>query len=154
MENYTKVDDEIFGEMNYDSSWQKSVKMDLYGVTGRWIHVVADADQGKEINESQRKAYLEYLEKEEDFLDDIPDAMLTYYLQNYEDIEEWNNIPQKYNKQNITMYSVMELITFKDLYFDEDGRYGWLCDCPWDSSGLAIILSGEEIEVTVQDELI
>lgn len=154
MENYTKVDDDAFGEMVYDSSWQKSVKKDLYGVTGRWIHVVADADQGKEINESQRKAYLEYLEKEEDFLDDIPDAVITYYLQNYEDIEEWNNIPQKYNKQNITMYSVMELITFKDLYFDEDGRYGWLCDCPWDSSGLAIILSGEEIEVTVQDELI
>ena len=153
-ENYTKVDDDAFGEMVYDSSWQKSVKKDLYGVTGRWIHVVADADQGKEINESQRKAYLEYLEKEEDFLDDIPDAMLTYYLQNYEDIEEWNNIPQKYNKQNITMYSVMELITFKDLYFDEDGRYGWLCGCPWDSSGLAIILSGEEIEITVQDELI
>ena len=153
-ENYAKVNDEAFGEMFYDSSWQKSVKKDLYGVTGRWIHVVADADQGKEINESQRKAYLEYLEKEEDFLDDIPDAVITYYLQNYEDIEEWNNIPQKYNKQNITMYSVMELITFKDLYFDTDGRYGWLCDCPWDSSGLAIVLSGEEIEVTVQDELI
>ena len=57
-------------------------------------------------------------------------------------------------KQNITMYSVMELITFKDLYFDEDGRYGWLCDCPWDSASIAILLSREEIEVTVQDELI
>ncbi|MEE1082928.1 MAG: hypothetical protein UH850_04215 [Paludibacteraceae bacterium] len=153
-ENYIKVNDDAFGEMVYDSSWQKSVKMDLYGVAGRWINVVASADPGKEINETQRKAYLEYLEKEEDFLDDIPDAMITYYLQNYEDIEEWNNIPQKYNKQNINMYSVMELIKFKELYFDEDGRYGWLCDCPWDSSGLAIILSGEEIVVTVQDELI
>ncbi len=153
-ENYTKITDDAFGEMVYDCSWQKSVKMDLYGVAGRWINVVASADPGKEINETQRKAYLEYLEKEEDFLDDIPDAMITYYLQNYEDIEEWNNIPQKYNKQNINMYSVMELIKFKELYFDEDGRYGWLCDCPWDSSGLAIILSGEEIEVTVQDELI
>ena len=153
-ENYTKVNDEAFGEMFYDCSWQKSVKMDLYRVTGRWIHVVADADQGKEINESQRKAYLEYLEKEEDFLDDIPDAVITYYLQNYEDIEEWCNIPQKYNKQNVSRDSVMELIQFKELYFDEEGTYGWLCGCPWDSAGLAIILSGEEIEVTVQDELI
>ena len=109
---------------------------------------------GAKNDTKMQKAYLEYLEKEEDFLDDIPDAVITYYLQNYEDIEEWNNIPQKYNKQNITMYSVMELITFKDLYFDEDGRYGWLCGCPWDSAGIAIILSGEEIEVTVQDELI
>ena len=154
MENYTKVDDDAFGEMVYDSSWQKSVKMDLYGVTGRWIHVVADADQGKEINELQRKAYLEYLEKEEDFLDDIPDAMITYYLQNYEDIEEWNNIPQKYNKQNVSRDMVMELIRFNELYFDEEGTYGWLCGCPWDSAGIAIILSGEEIEITVQDELI
>ena len=28
------------------------------------------------------------------------------------------------------------------------------CDCPWDSAGIAIILSGEKVEITVQDELI
>lgn len=154
VDNYTKVNDEVFGEMVYDNSWQKSVKMDLYGVKGRWIDVVASADSGEEINETQRKSYLTYLEKEEDYLDEIPHAMITYYLENYEDIEEWNDIPVKYNKQNITMDSVMELLNFKQLYFDEEGRYGWLCDCLWDSSGLAIILSGDEIEVTVQDELI
>ena len=88
------------------------------------------------------------------FENDISNILVSYYKDHYEDIEEWNDIPVKYNKQNITMDSVMELLNFKQLYFDEEGRYGWLCDCLWDSSGLAIILSGDEIEVTVQDELI
>lgn len=153
-QNYTPINDDVFGEMVYDYGWQKSVKMDLYGVKGKWIDVVASADPGEGINDNQRKAYQEYLEKEEDFMDEMRHAMITYYLENYEDIEEWNNVPEKYNRQNINMDAVMELLQFKTLYFDEEDRYGWLCDCPWDKSGLAIILSGEEIEVTGQDELI
>lgn len=153
-QNYTKINDEAFGEMVYDYSWKKSVKMDLYGEKGRWIDVVASADSGEGINEAQRTAYRAYLEKAENFMDEIPNAVIAYYLENYEDIEEWNNIPDQYNKQNITKNSVMELLNFKTLYFDEEGRYGWLCGCTWDSAGLAIVLSNDKVEVTVQDELI
>ncbi|MCQ2233016.1 MAG: hypothetical protein MJZ30_14325 [Paludibacteraceae bacterium] len=153
-ENYTKINDEAFGEMVYDYSWKKSVKMDLYGVKGRWIDVVASADPGEGINEAQRTAYRAYLEKAENFMDEIPNAVIAYYLENYEDIEEWNNIPDQYNKQKVTKDSVMELLNFKTLYFDEEGRYGWLCGCTWDSAGLAIVLSNDKVEVTVQDELI
>lgn len=153
-ENYTKINDEAFGEMVYDYSWKKSVKMDLYGVKGRWIDVVASADSGEGINEAQRTAYRAYLEKAENFMDEIPNAVIAYYLENYEDIEEWNNVPDKYNKQKVTKDSVMELLNFKTLYFDEEGRYGWLCGCTWDSAGLAIVLSNDKVEVTVQDELI
>ncbi|MCQ2233014.1 MAG: hypothetical protein MJZ30_14315 [Paludibacteraceae bacterium] len=153
-QNYTKVTDEAFGEMVYDYSWKKSVKMDLYGVKGRWIDVVASADPGEGINEAQRTAYRAYLEKAENFMDEIPNAVIAYYLENYEDIEEWNNIPDQYNKQKVTKDSVMELLNFKTLYFDEEGRYGWLCGCTWDSAGLAIVLSNDKVEVTVQDELI
>ena len=154
--NYALVNDEAFGEMVYEkSSWKKWVKMDINGEKGEWIPVVADAHPGESITPEQRKNYLEYKEKEEDFFKEIPNALMTYYLENYDEIGSWYDIPTKYNRQNITKDSLMDLITFHRLYFNKDGiRYGWLCGCPWDTvHGLGIILSGDEIAIGWKDDL-
>ena len=154
--NYALVNDEAFGEMVYEkSSWKKWIKMDINGEKGVWIPVVADAYPGESITPEQRKNYLEYKEKEKDFFDEIPNALMTYYLENYDEIESYYDIPIKYNRQNITKDSLMDLITFHRLYFNKDGeRYGWLCGCPWDTvHGLGIILSGDEIEIGWKDDL-
>ena len=154
--NYALVNDEAFGEMVYEkSSWKKWVKMNINGEKGEWIPVVADAHPGESITPEQRKNYLEYKEKEEYFFKEIPNALMTYYLENYDEIGSWYDIPTKYNRENITMDSLMDLITFHRLYFNKDGeRYGWLCGCPWDTvHGLGIILSGDEIEIGWKDDL-
>ncbi len=153
--DYDIVDDEVFGEMVYDYGWRKSVKMDINGEKGFWVEIVAGAYPGKGITPEQRKNYLEYKEKEEDFFDEIPNALMTYYLENYDEIGSWYDIPTKYNRQNITMDSLMELIEFHSIYFNRDGkRYGWLCGCEWDDvHGLAIILSGDEIEFGWDEDL-
>lgn len=153
--DYDIVNDEVFGEMVYDYGWRKSVKMDINGLKGFWVEIVAGAYPGKGITPEQRKNYLEYKEKEEDFFDEIPNALMTYYLENYDEIASWYDMPTKYNKQNITMDSLMELIEFHSVYFNRDGkRYGWLCGCEWDDvHGLAIILSGDEIEFGWDEDL-
>ena len=154
--NYALVNDEAFGEMVYEkSSWKKWIKMDINGEKGEWIPVVADAHPGESITPEQRKNYLEYKKKEEDFFKEIPNALMTYYLENYDEIGSWYDIPTKYNRENITMDSLMDLITFHRLYFNKDGeRYGWLCGCPWDTvHGLGIILSGDKIEIGWKDDL-
>lgn len=153
--DYDIVNDEVFGEMVYDYGWRKSVKMDINGLKGFWVDIVAGAYPGKGITPEQRKNYLEYKEKEEDFFDEIPNALMTYYLENYDEIASWYDIPTKYNKQNITRDSLMELIEFHSVYFNSDGkRYGWLCGCEWDDvHGLAIMLSGDEIEFGWDEDL-
>ena len=154
--NYALVNDEAFGEMVYENfSWKKWVKMDINGEKGMWIPVIADAYPGESITPEQRKNYLEYKEKEKDFFDEIPNALMTYYLENYDEIGSWYDIPTKYNRQNITKDSLMDLITFHRLYFNKDGiRYGWLCGCTWDTVyGLGIILSGDKIEIGWKDDL-
>lgn len=153
--DYDIVNDEVFGEMVYDYGWRKSVKMDINGLKGFWVDIVAGAYPGKGITPEQRKNYLEYKEKEEDFFDEIPNALMTYYLENYDEIASWYDMPTKYNRQNITMDSLMELIEFHSVYFNRDGkRYGWLCGCEWDDvHGLAIILSGDEIEFGWDEDL-
>ena len=153
--DYDIVDDEVFGEMVYDYGWRKSVKMDINGEKGFWVEIVAGAYPGKGITPEQRKNYLEYKEKEKDFFDEIPDALMTYYLENYDEIGSWYDIPTKYNRKNVTKDSLMELIEFHSVYFNRDGkRYGWLCGCEWDDvHGLAIILSGDEIEFGWDEDL-
>ena len=153
--DYEIVDDEVFGEMVYDYGWRKSVKMDINGEKGSWVEIVAGAYPGKGITPEQRKNYLEYKEKEEDFFKEIPNALMTYYLENYDEIGSWYDIPTKYNRKNVTKDSLMELIEFHSVYFNRDGkRYGWLCGCEWDDvHGLAIILSGDEIEFGWDEDL-
>ncbi len=153
--DYDIVDDEVFGEMVYDYGWRKSVKMDINGEKGFWVEIVAGAYPGKGITPEQRKNYLEYKEKEKDFFDEIPNALMTYYLENYDEIGSWYDIPTKYNRKNVTKDSLMELIEFHSVYFNRDGkRYGWLCGCEWDDvHGLAIILSGDEIEFGWDEDL-
>ncbi|MEE1062858.1 MAG: hypothetical protein UH071_04255 [Paludibacteraceae bacterium] len=153
--DYDIVNDEVFGEMVYDYGWRKSVKMDINRLKGFWVEIVAGAYPGKGITPEQRKNYLEYKEKEKDFFDEIPNALMTYYLENYDEIASWYDIPTKYNKQNITRDSLMGLIEFHSVYFNSDGkRYGWLCGCEWDDvHGLAIILSGDEIEFGWDEDL-
>lgn len=150
--NYNRVDDEAFGDMVYDRSWKKWVKMDINGEKGTWIPVVASAFPGKDITPEQRNNYLRYLENEERFFDEMPNALMKYYLENYEDIEEWwEDMPTKCNEQNVTKDSLMELISFHRLFFNEDGmRYGWLCGCPWDTThGLSFYYKGESDEMHV-----
>ncbi|MBO7608041.1 MAG: hypothetical protein J6T28_10560 [Paludibacteraceae bacterium] len=153
--DYDIVNDEVFGEMVYDYGWRKSVKMDINGLKGFWVEIVAGAYPGNKITPEQRKNYLEYKEKEKDFFKEIPNALMTYYLENYNEIGSWYDIPTKYNRENITVDSLMELIEFHSVHFNRDGkRYGWLCGCEWDDvHGLAIILSGDEIEFGWDEDL-
>lgn len=156
--NYNRVDDEVFGDMVYDRSWQKWVKRDYNGLKGEWFPVVAKAYSDEKITAEQRTNYLKYIENEESFFDEIPNALMTYYLNFYDEIEDsWQEIPMKYHKDNINKDSLMELITFHKLFFNSDGkRYGWLCGCAWDSVyGLSFYYDGEheDMQVGWKDDL-
>lgn len=154
--NYERVDDEVFGDMVYDFGWNKSIKMDINGEKGVWIDVTAAAYPGEKITQEQRDCYLEYQNKEKEYFDKLPDALMSYYLENYEQIDEWwDGVPKEYNKRNITKKSLMELIEIHKIYFNRDGkRYGWLCGCEWDDvHGLGITLSEDEIHIGWDESL-
>lgn len=148
------VNDVVFGKMNYDAGWEKREDLFLFGRQIS-VRIVAAAYTGQEILETQRKAYQIYQKNMEEYIRKIPDILLQYYLDHYEMIEEIMNIPEKINKQNITANIIVRLIEVKAVYFDRDGRFGWLCDCAWDEeNGIAVILSGKDPIVAEQDELI
>ncbi len=148
------VNDSVFGEMHYDYAWEKYVKRHMLRRKSE-IRVVAVADEGEEILDVQREAYKKYISNEERYIEEIPQALLDYYLDEYDNLLEFCDIPRRLNKKHVNTNTILEMIRVNTLIFDREGNYGYLCDCGWDSeNGLAIILSEDEIRIGEQDELI
>lgn len=149
-----KINDFVFGEMEYDHSWVKEENVSLFGKNYD-IRIVAEAYAGQDILDIQRKSYERYKEGYPEYLTKIPDVLLNYYIENYERISEEVEIPEKINLKNINKEIIVKLIRVKTVYFDREGQYGWLCDCAWDMEhGISIILSEEEPFVAEQDYLL
>ncbi|TYQ13199.1 UNVERIFIED_CONTAM: hypothetical protein Cloal_4257 [Acetivibrio alkalicellulosi] len=148
-----ELNDEVFGKMQYDSSW---VRKEKYTILGKEldIRIVAKAYEGQGILDIQRKAFIEFKENFDQFEEDIPAKLLKYYLENYENISEMCNIPEKIDKDHITQDLIVKLVKVKTIYFGRKGEYGYLCDCIWEQEhGIAIILSSG-ITIDEQDTLI
>ena len=146
--------DKIFGQLYYASSWEKKEIL-YFGNTKRQITVVVEAYPNQEITDVQRHQYLEYQQKKEEFVNILPNLLLEYYLDNYDDISSYMEIPEQINKENINEQLMLQLVRINDLYIARDERYGWLCDCAWDEEhGLCVLLSDKEPHVVEQDVLI
>lgn len=146
--------DSVFGEMTYNNSWEREEE-EIFFSKIRKYKIVAKAYPGQQILDIQRDAYKKYKSKEDEYFEKIPDALLEYYKKEYDSIKEMVNIPERLDKDHINKESIVKLVILTTLYFNRNGKYGWLCDCGWDrENGICIILSGEKIEVNVQDELI
>jgi len=148
------VNDKIFGVMQYDAGWEKADTLAVFGKTFP-VRVVAAAYTGESILDIQRDAYAKYLNNLALYADTIPDIVLRYYLDNYDDISSYMKIPEKINRANVNATTVVKLIKIRTVYFDRKGNFGWLCDCAWDvEHGIAIVLSNEKPFITDQDYLI
>ncbi len=139
--DYARIDDEVFGEMFFDQGWCKWIKTDINGIAGEWVLLEAEAMfNDDEITPEQKANYQEYLQNEKSFFVEYPKVLLEYYKKNYKVITEiWDNA-DLFDKESMDEKSIKDLVQFKKLYFDDRGRrYGWLCECAWDSVyGLAI----------------
>lgn len=152
------VNDPVFGEMSYDHSWETTQTILLWGKEHK-IRIAARAYNNDPVNDSQRASYTEYKAKESEYERLIPDVLLDYFKENYDEISEMVDLPEKYRLENISRDIVIKLIKPKTLFFAPDGGYGFLCDCAWDPEhGIAIIFPYKDKEKSLrigdQDELI
>ena len=144
------INDEVFGELSYDYAWRKEESLDSE-FEEKKINVVVEAYEGQEISDIQREQYLAYEQQKSKFISKIPEVLLKYYLEMYDDISSVIDIPEQINKENINEQLIIGLVRINDIYFARDGCYGWLCDCAWDEEhGLCILLS--EIEPCIKDQ--
>ncbi|MDO4524486.1 MAG: hypothetical protein Q4B61_04040 [Bacteroidales bacterium] len=153
LRDYRKIDDPVFGEMIYDAGWEKREKKSLYGKEKLIRIATCDYEDG--ITDVHRASYKKYQENESRYLEEIPLALLEYYLSMYDEIKEYWRVPRQYTKKNVTKENIMDLIDFKTLYFRYNGMFAWLCECPWEEEcGLAFVLSEDKIRVALQTDIL
>ncbi|MCQ2189149.1 MAG: hypothetical protein MJZ00_04465 [Paludibacteraceae bacterium] len=155
--DYARVDDEVFGEMFFDQGWKRWIKTDINGIDGEWVLVHAAALSGQEITPEQSTNYQKYLQNEEKFLKEFPKVLLESYLDDYDQIAEVWEDADLFNPESMDEESIKDLVELQRLYFNRDGvRYGWLCECAWDSVyGLALYYDGDdELCIGMKEDLL
>ena len=113
-----KRNDDIFGLLTCDgeNGWKGLKKNSFFGAEE---NLVIELEGGVEdtITEAQKKAYAEYLEKEEKHFKAFIEVL------------------------RATM--VTETALPKTLYIDKEGNYGWICYIPWFDKYTGVLLSEE-----------
>lgn len=85
----------------------------------------------------------------------MSDEMLDYYLFMYDDLEENLNIPEKFNKENVSKENVLDMVQFTKLFISTKARIAWLCESPTDEEdGLAFEFTTGKIKRISQSEII
>lgn len=151
--DYRKLEDPVFGEMVFNEDvWERNEQICVCG-KDLTVEISTDDCDGK-ISEIERNSYENYKMYEREYFNEIPSALLSYYLANYENVKEMWRIPRQYNKNNINKDNIMDLIDFKELYIDEEGQCAWLCECPWEEDdGIAFLLSDGQVRVELQTDI-
>lgn len=109
----------------------------------------------KEITDKVRHAFVTFLMMRGTFWSGMSDEMLDYYLFMYDDLEENLNIPEKFNKENVSKENVLDMVQFTKLFISTKARIAWLCESPTDEEdGLAFEFTTGKIKRISQSEII
>ena len=111
-----KMNDETFGLLVHDvaNSWKGLTKHSFFGVEE---NLVIELEGGVEdtITEAQKKAYAEYLQKEDELFKKFTEVL----------------------KASGTDRTALP----KTLYIDKEGNYGWICYAQWNKRYIGVLLS-------------
>ena len=113
-----KMNDDTFGLLVHDreNSWKGLTKHSFFGEEENLV-IELEGGVDDEITEAQKKAYAEYLEKEDEHFKAFIEVL------------------------RATM--VTETALPKTLYIDKEGNYGWICYIPWFDKYTGVLLSEE-----------
>ncbi len=113
-----KMNDDTFGLLTYDgvNGWKGLKKHSFFGAEENLV-IELEGGVDDEITEAQKKAYAEYLEKEDELFKAFIEVL------------------------RATM--VTETALPKTLYIDKEGNYGWICYIPWFDKYTGVLLSEE-----------
>lgn len=153
-ENQEKVKDELFGYLFREfHGWGKLEFVRFFKEEVQTLPVrIRTYDE--DVNEDQKAAYATYQKYDASFWDGIKDELLTYYLEFYDDFEEYLDIPDKLTKKKVNRDNVVSILTFTKLFIGSDARIAWLCESPTEQDGLAFEFTDGKIKQIFQPEII
>ncbi len=145
LENLHKINDDTIGLLVHDgkNAWKGWKKHSLFG-KNEHLEIEFDGKAEEGITDAQKKAYAEYMERENEYFGALSKMMLTVYTGSETKAEEIlsQGIP-------VNVATILPKI----LYIDREGNYGWICYTDWDKDYVGILLSRKRLYIMSQYEL-
>ncbi|WP_430481810.1 DUF2004 domain-containing protein [Rossellomorea marisflavi] len=151
-----KINDPIFGELEYNYGWVKYTTIEFCGKEAE-IALIVKGDEDNEFDDEQYVAYTSLMQSWEQLQQGFLKAIVDYYkLERQElgyDIEVNENYPQiETTNQLLEMITLVGIVVpYGDI--NEERDIGITFDCTWDTeNGLGLRLLNEKVtEVGYQD---
>ncbi len=124
-----KLNDDTFGLLTHDreNSWKGLTKHSFFGVEENLvIELEGSVEDG--ITEAQKKAYAEYLQKEDEIFKKFTEVL----------------------KASGTDRTALP----KTLYIDKEGNYGWICYAQWNKRYIGVLLSEDTPRILKTNQLL
>ncbi len=135
------MEDKIFGSIEYsNNAWRKSVSCTIFD-RKLDLNIRIQDDKKEGILDIQRKAYQDYLNNMDYYVNEVPKYILNYYKWNFEEINKVVALNETDHKDSITETILYEMIRVAYFCVGRDGSYGWIIGCPWTKDGFAVLLS-------------
>ena len=134
-----KMNDKIFGEMEYKFGWFKKEILNLWGNKYEIIIKVIAYNEN-EINEEQRNSYLKLKSNINEISKHSLELLKEYILKNYEN--------------EISENQIFKLVIPKTILFKQNGDFGILCDTSLDEKNGFVIVLSPKYEIGIQDTFI
>lgn len=137
LRNLNKINDDSLGLLVHDgkNAWVGLEHNDFFG-KDEDLRIELEGSVEEGISPAQQKAYDEYLEKKENYFNELTRMMLSVYTGSDEQADQMLLTGQKIMVQTILP---------KTLYIDKQGNYGWICYTQWDDSYIGVLLSEKKL---------
>lgn len=137
----TKLNDSVFGEMEYRHSWFKTQTVNWWGAENLDVKITAHAYDGEKITDQQRNSFLEYSQNIDDVINDSVSSVCDFLRLNF-DVE-------------CTKKNLFELLTPTAVVFFESGSWGVLFDSKADAEhGVSLYKEQAQWKVGFQDDFL
>lgn len=151
-----KINDAVFGELEYDFVWSKDTSINFLGNEVE-IALIVKGDEDGKFDEEQYVAYTSLMQNWEQLQQSFLQLILDYYKQERQELGYDIEVNEKYPLVETTN-EILEMISLDGIVVPYagifDGRdIGITFNCTWDTeNGLGIRLLNEKVtEVGYQD---
>lgn len=143
------INDEAFGQLQFDYAWKKESEQKIFGVTSKVEIIVEGNDENETIREEQRTSYREFQAKNSEIISMVEDAVYKYY----QSICDSKNLP-KIKRSEIANYVELTGIIFPMVINDGEISIGFLLEGECEPEhGIGVKITNGEVEASTQDLL-
>ena len=147
------MNDKVFGEVEYqDGAWTQTVDISLFG-REKEMDIIIQDDEKEGILDIQRNAYVTYSKNLSIYKETVPQTLLCYFLDHFEEIDKVVELSEDAQKDTIKAERIFRMFMIMSLYFDRKGNFGWICRFSWEDNGLAILLSEDKPRIITPNQL-